>query len=800
MRKGLMQCFGIALFVVCSMAVLAEPAPTVHTLGAPLGQVADIDVDSSGRLLVMDYARQAVLRFDIDGRLDRLWPYDDSLQTYNYRNGSDISVRPDDKIYVAPGYAGEKTPVRLLDMDTGTCKAIEGTNWWYGVLAAADNGGFYAIVYPTGAGEGRAYYVQAYSENGRPGKRWDAPGDWRGLSVGPDGNVYVRAKENKLTIFSPQGKQLRTIDFGSQFISSGRPVIDRNGDIYFRATIRGAKGFEDVIVRIGNDGKLLGQIPGPEQTGTWPYKHYGPVVVRNGLIFTTVSTGNENTNCEIRAFTPGGQCVARYISPTPEPNLPGAIAVQEDGSCAVQQLGSRNVLLLNPDLKPYGKIAEYNVGNVVAGPDGGYYVVNHTRLLLYDKAGKEAKELIKHSEKPGKPGYLRDCVTHATCDSTGHVWVNSHEHPANQLIEFAEDGSLLRRIPVGEDLLPGEMLVDLKGYIYCNLKPDPGFLAFLPTQESIIAQYGLDFKHIRTIGKTGSGIGELRGNNGMVLDGSGRLYVADTGNSRIQVFTSSGESLGVWTGPSDKRLDHPLGVAIGPNATLWITDTYNNRIVRVPLAQFWRQISKIATPEPAPEIIVKTPLPASGKTSVTAVVIAGTDDFTGDVYVESSDRTWGLCVTLPVGAALPRGECCRLSGVLSANSRALTADSVQRLDKTRVPGPLGTANLYVGDGFRTSTRKTDLSNVCLLVRTWGRVVSVDSKTHIFVINDGSYTGETTGLAVYFGSVRRPISVLPKIGQYVAITGVSTTWIEPSGRHVPAVRIRDDADIQVLAVE
>ena len=799
MIRHRMRCFTLALLLLCSVAALGSPAPVVYTLGAPLGQVAAIDVDHSGRLLVMDYSRQAVLRFDIDGQLDKLWPYDDSLQTYNYPTAASISVRRDGKIYVTPGYAGGgKVPVRLLDIDARTCTAIEGTKWWHGVLATKKDDGFYAVMRVTGRGSAHDSCVQAYSADGRPGKRWDAPTKWRGIAVGEDGNIYIRTDENKWEVFNPQGKLLRALDIEAMVPSEKlfcRDIaFDRNGDIYASCVVVGKNGFEDAIARISKEGKLLRMIPGPEQTSTWPLRHYGSVVVRNGLVFTTVSMGNENANCEIRAFTPGGQCVARYVSPTPDINLPGAIAVQKDGSCAVQQLGCGNILLLDPELKPYGKITESNCGNVLAGPDGGYYVVNGSRLDLYDKTGKQTKLLLKDSQKPD--GFLKDNVSHAACDSNGHVWANSHEHPINQLVEFGEDGSLLRRIPTGKEFIPGEMAMDTKGQIYCNLRPDPGFLAFIPDPESIVAVYDLDGKRLRTIGKTGSGIGELKGNNGMVLDESGRLYVADTGNSRVQVFTSMGEALGVWTGPADKRLNHPLGVAIGPNQTLWATDTYNNRIVRVSLEDFWKQISMTVS-EPVLQIEVKAPAPAAGKTIASGIVIAGTDDFTDSVYLESADRAWGVCAKLPANTVLARGERCKLGGSFDAGSRILTAEPLERFGKTRTPAPLGMANLYVGDGYQSDKRRA-LSNRCLLVRTWGRVVSVDTEEQIFVINDGSITGDNAGLTVYFGSLRKPVAELPSVGRYVVITGISTSWVDTGNRHIPAVRIRDGADIQVLA--
>ncbi len=393
MVRSVMRFLIAAAILASSAAALGNPAPAVYTLGAPLGQVSDIDVDYSGRLIVMDSARQAVLRFGIDGQLDRLWPYDDSLQTYDYPTHGGVAVRPDGKIYVSPGYDG-KTPIRLLDLDSCTCEPIDDTTWWYAKLAVAPDDGFYAIVYPTGEGVKRPNYVQAFSAEGKPGKKWDGDKWWRGITVGGDGSAYVKTDDDKWTVFSPDGKQLRTLDLADVFApgkwQSGGMIIDRDGSLYANGYAIGPRGFQDVIVRVGSDGKLLKQFQGPEQE-TWPRKRFGLAAVRNGLVYATVSLGNEDTDYQIWVFTAGGQCVAKYIGPQPEINLPGAIAVQSDGSCAVQQLGSRNVLLLDPDLKPYGKIAEPYSGNVLSGPDGGYYVVDGNSLALDRQAGQEGE-------------------------------------------------------------------------------------------------------------------------------------------------------------------------------------------------------------------------------------------------------------------------------------------------------------------------------------------------------------------------------------------------------------------------
>jgi len=160
---------------------------------------------------------------------------------------------------------------------------------------------------------------------------------------------------------------------------------------------------------------------------------------------------------------------------------------------------------------------------------------------------------------------------------------------------------------------PGDFTVDPHGYLYVSC----------PWRSSVVA-YDLQGKRVAAFGKKGSGIGELLYNNASLRISPGRIYVADTGNSRIQAFTRSGESLGVWAGPADKPLCRPLGVAIGPNETLWVTDTLNDRIVRVPLADFWQQVSKTPAAKPViQQAQAAVPAPTPGNATIEGIVIAG---------------------------------------------------------------------------------------------------------------------------------------------------------------------------------
>jgi sugar lactone lactonase YvrE len=73
----------------------------------------------------------------------------------------------------------------------------------------------------------------------------------------------------------------------------------------------------------------------------------------------------------------------------------------------------------------------------------------------------------------------------------------------------------------------------------------------------------------------------------LALDASGNLYVADTGNNRVRKVTPEGVvttlagdgSAGFSDGPAAQaRFDSPVGVAVGKDGSVYVADTYNDRV------------------------------------------------------------------------------------------------------------------------------------------------------------------------------------------------------------------------------
>lgn len=84
-------------------------------------------------------------------------------------------------------------------------------------------------------------------------------------------------------------------------------------------------------------------------------------------------------------------------------------------------------------------------------------------------------------------------------------------------------------------------------------------------------------------GRNGSGDGRFSFPEGVAFVSSGVIYVADTGNNRIQYFTQSGWFLGKWGSPGtgDGQFGLPSSVAVGTgpfSGYIYVADTNNHRI------------------------------------------------------------------------------------------------------------------------------------------------------------------------------------------------------------------------------
>jgi tripartite motif-containing protein 71 len=83
-------------------------------------------------------------------------------------------------------------------------------------------------------------------------------------------------------------------------------------------------------------------------------------------------------------------------------------------------------------------------------------------------------------------------------------------------------------------------------------------------------------------GSMGTGNGQFVSPRNLAVAPDGTVYVADTGNHRIQRFGPDGVFLAEWgdRGSAPGQFESPAGVTVAADSTVYVADTFNNRIQR----------------------------------------------------------------------------------------------------------------------------------------------------------------------------------------------------------------------------
>ncbi len=115
----------------------------------------------------------------------------------------------------------------------------------------------------------------------------------------------------------------------------------------------------------------------------------------------------------------------------------------------------------------------------------------------------------------------------------------------------------------------------------------PAPVAQLPVDPYLKGQR--DIAAAQIIGEPGNAQGQLTAPHGLAVAPDGSLYVADSNNHRIQKFDASGKFLlafGTFSGPTNANpepgtFNEPWGVAVGPDGSVYVADTWNHRIQKL---------------------------------------------------------------------------------------------------------------------------------------------------------------------------------------------------------------------------
>lgn len=222
---------------------------------------------------------------------------------------------------------------------------------------------------------------------------------------------------------------------------------------------------------------------------------------------------------------------------------------------------------------------------VAVAQDGSLYIVeaNGNRLIKLAPDGTQQWAV-------GTPGVWGDDSTHLNSwgggiaiDKAGRIVVADTGN--NRLKLFTADGSIYS---IFGQYGQGQYQFNCPAGIAAN--PTNGDIAVVDRCNQRIQVYTKDYLYKATLGITSeSGADNTHFNNPwmIAIDSSGRIYIADSDNHRVQRCTVSGSSgtcstfVGVTgvQGSDFGHFSHPFAVAIDANGRVYVSDEWNNRVL-----------------------------------------------------------------------------------------------------------------------------------------------------------------------------------------------------------------------------
>lgn len=201
--------------------------------------------------------------------------------------------------------------------------------------------------------------------------------------------------------------------------------------------------------------------------------------------------------------------------------------------------------------------------DVAFDDEGNIYIADagHARVLVFRSSGQFLR-------KVGKKGFGKGELMEPTGVTT------------------SKDG----RIYVADKALSKVVIYDGKGKFQSEFKVMVPFKPHVENGKLYLTTYGhimvydLKGRLLTQWGKRGREEGELDCPTGIAVDKSGKVYVSDTLNLRIQAFSRSGELLWVNGKPAedikaaDRTFGLPGGIAMDEKNLLYLIDAFDNSV------------------------------------------------------------------------------------------------------------------------------------------------------------------------------------------------------------------------------
>jgi peptidylamidoglycolate lyase len=224
-------------------------------------------------------------------------------------------------------------------------------------------------------------------------------------------------------------------------------------------------------------------------------------------------------------------------------------------------------------------------GSLILGPDGATLnpvrnfsapqIQNptHEHLILVLNADGE---VVEDWSQWNNDVMLPHSVALNPYDPERHVWVVDRD--GDQILEFTNDGKKLV-LRIGEKGVPGSDHSHFDWPASLLFMPDGSFYVADGYHNTRVVKFDKSGKYLTEWGAKGNGPGQFNLIHDLTIDAQHRIYVADRGNNRIQVFREDGTFLDQWT-----NIHNPSHFWITKDGYLWLVSGDGNRLAKFDLS------------------------------------------------------------------------------------------------------------------------------------------------------------------------------------------------------------------------
>jgi DNA-binding beta-propeller fold protein YncE/tetratricopeptide (TPR) repeat protein len=382
------------------------------------------------------------------------------------------------------------------------------------------------------------------------------------------GRVYVTdSKVNSVFVFDAEGKQIKKIDGA---LKAPEAAAYGGGNLYVADTGNSRIAVFDadgkMLFSFGSPGDAPGQFEGPRGIA------YGP----DSRLYVS-NTGASRVD----VFNSDG--IYLYGFPTAKSDgvtklNPAKIVLSRSGDVLVSDPAKAIVQRYDRTGK---LLKEYPMVNNGAAVDkfGFLYVINSKEGKVYE-LNEAGAEVAKFGTK-GKGRMEYKALRDLAIGNDGLFYLCDEENKKVVILKVEGAGEGAAELPQAPLLdrfaVKGPVAkLNFKADVF-TVTPDGKVVAWLPEAKELALLEGATKK---TLVKEGKLQGQVRGPRGLFVDKAGKIYVADTGNDRIQIFNPDGtyDNMFGESGSGEGQFRAPSGVAVNSKGNIYIADSKNKML------------------------------------------------------------------------------------------------------------------------------------------------------------------------------------------------------------------------------